>query len=132
MGIFASIKKSKFIVYVINKGADGDLAVDEIFDFITKHKDLSKIAKEFSATENDIENIMKGMLNSGATSSYKGHFSPVSGVLFADTLAYLLRSERGQISKNIAYMAVDCHFARGNMIFEPEVALRGKTDGRVS
>ena len=124
MGIFASIKKSKFIIHVVNKCADGDMPVDEILGFITKHKDLSKVAREFNTTRDDIENIINGMLASGAADSYRGHFSPISGVLFADTLAYLLRGQRGQVSKIDSYYEVNEYFRTGAMLFKPEVTFR--------
>ena len=125
MRFFSSIKKSKFIIDASNKHLkEGNMPIGEIFDFITKHKDLSKIAKEFNATRDDIENIINGMLGSLHSGVHKGHFTPVSGVLFADTLAYLLRSERGQVSKDTAYMEVNYHFLRGKMIFEPEITFR--------
>ena len=123
--VFSSIKKSKFIVYASNKHLqEGNMPVGEIFDFITKHKDLSKVAQEFNATKADIENIINGMLGSLHSGVHKGHFTPVSGVLFADTLSYLLRSQRGQVSENAAYMEVNHHFLSGKMLFEPEVEAR--------
>ena len=122
---FSSIKKSKFIAYASNKHLkEGNMPAGEIFDFITKHKDLSRVAREFNATRDDIEHIINGMLGSLHSGVHKGHFTPVSGVLFADTLAYLLRSERGHVSKDTAYMEVNYHFLSGKMIFEPEVQAR--------
>ena len=64
------------------------------------------------------------MLESGASDSYKGHFSPISGVLFADTLAYLLRGQRGQVSKIDSYYEVNEYFRTGAMLFKPEVTFR--------
>ena len=68
--VFSSIKKSKFIVYASNKHLkEGNMPIGEIFDFITKHKDLSKIAKEFTATRGDIENIVPIRLSPIPTTS---------------------------------------------------------------
>ena len=122
---FSSIKKSKFIIYAANKYLlENTLVVHEIFDFITKHKDLSKVAIEFNATPEDIENIINGMIEHPQSGVYRNHFTPVSGVLFADTLAYLLRSARDQVSEDTAYMEVNNYFLAGDMIFEPEVEAR--------
>ena len=75
---FSSIKKSKFIAYASNKHLkEGNMPAGEIFDFITKHKDLSRVAREFNATRDDIEHIINGMLGSLHSGVHKGHFTPV-------------------------------------------------------
>ena len=122
---FSSIKKSKFIVYAANKHLqEGIIVTDEILDFINNHKDLSIVSKAFNATGDDIENIIKGMMASGAGGCHRGHFSPISGVLFTDTLAYLLRGQRGQIPEPDSYYEVNEYFRSGAMLFEPEITFR--------
>ena len=125
MRFFSSIKKSKFIVYASNRHLkDGIMPVREIVDFIYRHKDLSRVAREFKATRKDIENITTGMLGSPSSGVYRGHFTPVSSVFSADTLSYLLRSQRGQVSEDTAYMEVNNYFLSGDMLFEPEIRFR--------
>ena len=129
MRFLSSIKKSRFIAHASNKYLkEGTLPAHEIFKFITAHKDLSRVAKEFNATVDDIENLFTGMLASPHIGHVidRGHFVPVSGLLFADTLSYLLRSQRGQVSENVAYMEVGYHFSSGQLLFEPEIQLRKK------
>ena len=65
------------------------------------------------------------MIASGSASEAKGHFTPISGLLFPDTLAYLLRGQRGQISKTETYYQVMRHFETGSLIFMPEIEARG-------
>ena len=100
MGIFDSVKKSKFIKHAMRRyKQEGSIPVDEIFEFIQKTEPLSSVATDFDLTKDDLKNITLGMIASGSASEAKGHFTPISGLLFPDTLAYLLRGQRGQISK---------------------------------
>ena len=123
--IASSIDKSKFILFAINiYKREGTIPVDEIFSYINQHKDLVKVASEFNATREDISSIMGGMLTSGTAGFHKGHFSPISGVLFADTLAFLLRGQRGQIPEINTYIEVEEYFRTGSLFFKPEIASR--------
>ena len=128
MGIFDSFKKSKFIKQAIGKyEADGTIPVNDILVFIRTTEPLASVAKQFSLTRNDLENIAWGMMANGAASNAKGHFTTISGLLFPDTLAYLLRGERGQldVSKTETYHQVMTHFETGSLVFMPETVARG-------
>ncbi len=98
-------------------------AVKEIFDFYQTDEAFLKILSTFNATQADIKEIILGLEFSGAGGTYKGHYVPVSAVLFHDTLAYLLRTERGQVEKKKAYYEVMNYFQTGGIVFEPEHAL---------
>lgn len=78
--------------------------------------------KTFNATQDDIENIVLGIMMAGYGAEFGGHFVPTSAVLFHDTLAYCLRAERGQVAKADAYFEVHEYFRTGAIVFEPEKA----------
>ena len=119
-----TFEKSRFILYAIEQCRDGEAPIDEIFEFIKESKQLAPVAESFELTREDLDDIIDGMVACDAAGSHNGHFSPISGVLFADTLAYLLRAVRGQIPKVGAYHKVDEYFRTGSLVFEPEVKIR--------
>lgn len=98
------------------------LAVDEIFDFLQSDEAFRRIIAHFKATPTDIKEIITGLMFSGAGGTYRGHFVPVSAVLLHDTLAYLLRTQRGQVSRAQAYFEVLDYFQSGGIVFQPERA----------
>ena len=100
------------------------IPIDEIFVFIKTTEPLASVAKKFNLSKEDLNKITQGMLASGAAGSHKGHFTPISGILFPDTLAYLIRGQRGQISEIDSYYEVNEYFRRGATVFGPEVRLR--------
>lgn len=117
-----SVVKSKLIKSATLKAQSGFLepAVNEIFDFYKTDDAFTSIIEHFNATPKDIESIIQGLMFSGAGGTYRGHFVPVSSVLFHDTLSYLLRSERGQVPKAQAYFEIQDYFRSGGVVFEPE------------
>lgn len=123
-----SVRKSRLIKKATARIRSIDLhgAVDEIYRYLCSDDIFKEVIRHFNATRDDIEAIMLGLMLSGAGATHRGHFVPVSAVLFPSTLAYLLRSERGQISKGEAYFQVHDYFRQGAIFFAPEVALRAR------
>ncbi|MCA0894029.1 hypothetical protein [Microbulbifer agarilyticus] len=128
MGFFSNWKKSseksrlmKSAAAKVQSGGMKD-AVEEICAFYKKDEAFSNIIDHFKATPADVESIIKGIMFSGFGGSVKGHYVPVSAVLFHDTLAYMLRVERGQVSKSQAYFEVQDYFNSGSIVFQPERA----------
>ncbi len=128
MGLFSKWKQSSAKSGLMKSAAKQvqsgqiTLAIQEIFKFYQSDDTFKNILDHFNATPDDIEAIIKGLMFSGAGGKYKGHFIPVSAVLFQDTLAYLLRSERGQVTKSQAYFEILEYFQSGAIVFEPEKA----------
>lgn len=126
MGLFDKFKKSaakstlmKSAAHQVQSGAM-EPAVSEIFAFYQTDDAFKSIISNFNATPKDIESIIQGLMFSGAGGAYRGHFVPVSAVLFHDTLAYLLRSERGEVPKAQTYIEIQEYFQSGGIVFEPE------------
>jgi hypothetical protein len=118
-----SVAKSRLIAECGARVEAGDLsAVDDIVAHILSNPAFAQVIAYFSLTRQDVEAIIIGVMVSGYGARYGQHFVPVSAVLFPDTLAYLLRAERGQVSKGEAYFQVSDHFRRGGLVFEPERA----------
>lgn len=128
MGLFSKWKqsstKSRLMQSAAKQIKSGQLApaVQEIFAFYQSDDAFKNILSHFNATPADIEAIITGLMFSGAGGTYKGHFIPVSAVLFHDTLAYMLRAERGQVTKAQAYFEVLEYFQSGTIVFQPERA----------
>jgi hypothetical protein len=126
MGLFSnwnkSAKKSSLLKSAAAQVQSGQIkeAISEILDFYQTDEAFMNILKYFDATQMDIENIIKGIMFSGAGGNTGGHYVPISAVLFHDTLAYSLRSERGQISKREAYLNIQEYFQSGAVVFQPE------------
>ncbi len=130
MGLFDAFKhsaaKSRVIADCGQRLEAGDFsAIDTIYAHLRSNPIFAPVLAHFSATKDDIEAIVAGIMMSGNGARYGNHFVPVSAVLFPDTLAYLLRAERGQVSKAEAYFQVNDYFRRGATIFEPEKAFHG-------
>ena len=128
MGFLGRLKQSlskaklmKSAAKQVEAGRAGD-AANEIFAFYQTDPSFQLIISTFKATPADIESIMLRLMFSGAGGKYRGLYVPVSAVLVYDTLAYLLRSERGQVQKAQAYSEVMDYFQKGKMVFEPERA----------
>jgi hypothetical protein len=102
---------------------DMDSAMEDIFRYYETDPLFDQILREFDATKGDIEAIILSFMAAGA-GTYRGHFVPVSAVLYPMTLSYLLRSQRGEVPKAEAYYYVDTYFESGAMVFEPERAIR--------
>ena len=118
--MFDTFKKSKFIKRAIRRYMEeGEAPVDEIYEFIKGNKQLAPVAESFELTKEDVNHIIVGMMACGAGGRHKGHFSPISGLLFADTLAHLLRAQRGHFSEVDAYYEVNEHFRTGALVFRP-------------
>lgn len=126
MGLFSNLRrsagKSNFIKSASHKFRSGKQkeAVDEIYEYMENDEQFSKVLRHFTATRDDIEHIIFGIMASGAGTTARGHFVPVSAVLFPDTLAYLLRAERGQVSPAEAHFQVMDYFESGALVFQPE------------
>jgi hypothetical protein len=103
----------------------GDMAsaMEEIFKYYGTDPLFDQVLREFNATRDDIEAIILGCRAAG-TGTYRGHFVPVSAVLYPMTLSYLLRSQRGEVPKAEAYYHVDKYFESGALVFEAERAVR--------
>jgi len=97
-----------------------DAIIQEIYGYIVADPVLSPVLSAFDGTEHDIKAIIAGMEAAGAGGDYRGHYAPISGVLFADTLAYLLRAQRGQVPEADAYFDVMMYWKTGARVFEPE------------
>ncbi|MCL7423277.1 MAG: hypothetical protein M8364_20515 [Methylobacter sp.] len=116
MGLFSKFKqsatKSRLMQSAAQQVQSGQMApaLKSIFDYYQADEALKHILAHFEATPADIEAIITGLMFSGAGGTFKGHFVPVSTVLLHDTLAYLLRAERGQIPKAQAYFEVRDYF----------------------
>ena len=128
MGFFSNLKRSTQKSQLMKSAAarvqaqDIAGALDEVYAYLKADDVFGAVLEHFDATRTDIEAIVIGLMMSGNGGTYKGHFVPVSAVLFPDTLAYLLRSERGQIEKADAYFQVSEFFRAGKLVFEPERA----------
>lgn len=128
MGIFSNLRRSTQKSRLMKSAAarlqtqDLSGAIDDIYSFLQADDLFRTVLAHFNANRKDVEAIVLGLMMSGAGGTYRGHFVPVSAVLFPDTLAYLLRSERGQVGKAEAYFQVEEYFRTGAMIFEPERA----------
>lgn len=128
VGLFSKWKKSAAKSRLIQSAAkqvqsgQTAAAVGDIFDFLQTDEAFRRIIAHFKATATDIERIIIGLMFSGAGGTYRGHFVPVSAVLFHDTLAYMLRVERGQVSRAQAYFDVLDYFQSGGVVFQPERA----------
>jgi len=126
MGFFSKWKnsaaKSKLMQSAARQVQSGKLAeaVQEIFAFLQSDKAFVSIIDHFNATPGDIKSIITGLMFSGDGSTVRGHYIPVSAVLFHDTLAYMLRSERGQVAKPKAYSEIQEYFQSGAIVFKPE------------
>jgi hypothetical protein len=102
------------------QGGDFDTAIIEIFAYLNTDDVSREILSSFDGKKEDIQAIVLGIMASGAGGTFKGHFVPVSAVLFPDTLAYLLGSERGQVGKAEAYFQVMSYFQSGAIVFKPK------------
>ena len=126
MGLFnkwkKSAAKSRLMKSASNQVQAGsmDSAVHEIFSVYESDEAFTNIIARFDVSPADMKAIITGLMFSGAGGTYRGHFVPVSAVLFHDTLAYLLRSERGQVPKAQAYFAIQEYFQSGEIVFQPE------------
>lgn len=125
MGLFDKFRNSASKSHLIQTASQHvqagqlNVAVQDIFSFYQSDEAFKNILAYFKATPKDIEEIIIGLMFSGAGVCGK-HFVPVSAVLFHDTLAYLLRVERGQVQKTQAYFEVQEYFRSGAIVFEPE------------
>jgi hypothetical protein len=128
VGLFSKLKqstsKSRLMQSAAQQVQSGQLAsaIQSIFAYYQSDEAFKNILTHFKATPADIDSIVTGLMFSGAGGTFKGHFVPVSAVLFHDTLAYLLRAERGQVPKVQAYVEVLDYFQSGATIFQPERA----------
>lgn len=117
-----SVGKSRLIKDAtanFKQGYTGE-AIDQIYDYLSKDETFFQVLEYFQASRKDLETIIWEFMASGAGGTYKGHFVPVSAVLFPDTLAYLLRAERGQVNKTEAFFQIQEYFRSGGIHFEPE------------
>jgi phage shock protein PspC (stress-responsive transcriptional regulator) len=85
---------------------------------------FSNVLREFNATMEDVQAIILGLMAAGAGGTYRGHFVPVSAVLYPLTLSYLLRARRGEVPTAQAYGEIMEYFRSGPIMFEPEQAIR--------
>ena len=126
MGFFGNLKKSFSKSGLMKNAAQqvqsGDLAsaVKSIYAYHKSDKEFMSIHEHFSSSEADIEKIIKAIMASGFGGTIRGHYVPVSAVLFHDTFAYMLRAQNGQVEKGKAYFQVQDYFATGEIIFKPE------------
>ena len=92
MGFFKKLKqsasKSKLIKTASAHVQAGqiDLAVQEIYEYLQGEDVFQSILATFDATDKDIEAIISGIMMSGFGAEFRGHYVPVSSVLFHDTL----------------------------------------------
>jgi hypothetical protein len=128
MSILSSLKRSAQKSRLMKSAAaraqalDLDGAIDDIYSYLQADEQFRTVLTHFGADRKDIEAIVSGLMMSGHGGTHRGHFVPVSAVLFQDTLAYLLRAERGQVGKAEAYFQVEQYFRTGSLVFEPERA----------
>ena len=85
---------------------------------------FSNILYEFNATLQDVEAIIISLMAAGAGETWRGHFVPISAVLYPLTLSYLLRVRRGEVPPAQAYFEIMAYFRSGAMMFGPEQAIR--------
>ena len=97
-----------------------DKAINDIYEFMKSDELFSAVLDEFGATSEDLSEIISGMMMAGAGATYRGHYVPVSALLFPDTLAYLLRSQRSDVDKAEAYFEVLDYFQTGAIRFQPK------------
>jgi hypothetical protein len=128
MGFFSNLRrsaaKSRLMKSATAQVRSGglDQAVSEIWSFMESDAVFANVIKHFSASKNDVADIITNLMFAGAGGTYRGHFVPVSAVLFPDTFAYCLRAQRGQVSKAEAAYQVMTYFESGAMVFAPERA----------
>jgi len=99
--------------------------LQNIYDYYATDPIFSSVLRQFNATPEDIRSIVLGCAAAG-TGTYRGHFVPISAVLYPLTLSYMLRMRRGEIAPAQAHYEVDKYFESGAIVFEPEVAIRRK------
>lgn len=102
------------------KSGRADVAIREILEYLSADPQFAHVVAHFSATREDIETIAWEFMAGGMGDTPNGHFVPVSALLFPDTLAYLLRAERGQVEKALARQQVYEYFLHDAIQFEPE------------
>lgn len=126
MVFFANLKRSAQKSRVIKSASDkmqaGDFdgAIDEIFSYLKSDDVFRGVLAHHDGKKEDIKAIVLGIMASGAGGTFRGHFVPVSAVLFPDTLAFLLGAERKGLSKAEANYQVMNYFQSGAFIFKPE------------
>lgn len=122
MGIFRNIRRSASKSILMKSAAKklktGTSPLEDIFTFYNSDAQFAAIIKNFKITEDEVSKIMLTlMLNAGGT--YRGHFVPISALLFPDTLVYMLRAHRGEVPLAEACAQVDGYFRTGAIIFDP-------------
>jgi hypothetical protein len=128
MGLLAnwrrSLAKSRLIRSATAHVRAGQLevAVEEIWGFISVDPVFARVLQHFAAGRHEISKAIQGMMMGGAGQTFRGHFVPVSALLFPDTLAYVLRAERGQVPRIAAYFELVEYFRKREMVFRPERA----------
>lgn len=126
MGLFAnlfrSMRKSQLIKSATARlhGGDAQGATDQIYAFISQDHVFIHVLDYFSASRDDIHSIIGSLMMSGAGQTFRGHFVPVSAVLFPDTLAYCLRIKAGQVGAVEGHFRIVEYFRKGEIVFTPE------------
>jgi hypothetical protein len=126
MGILNNIRQIRLLKSATKKvqsGGEISGAVDDIYKYYNTDETFARILDQFKATPQDIASIILGCMAAGAGGTYRGHYVPVSAVLYPDTLAYMLRALRGQVPKGEAYHSVMDYFESGAIVFQPERAV---------
>jgi hypothetical protein len=108
----------------LQSGASISSVADDIDKYYETDHVFAKIMGEFDATMEDVKTIILGLMAAGAGGMYRGHFVPVSAVLYPLTLSYLLRARRGEIPTAEANSDIVEYFRSGATIFEPEQTIR--------
>jgi TPR repeat protein len=122
MVIFKSFRQVRLLRSAAHKFHSGDVdaAIDEIYKYYdTEPAIYAAILSRFHATKDDIRSIMMNLAAAGG-GTYRGHFVPVSAVIYPMTLSYMLRTLCGQVEVADAYYAVDEFFRTGALVLQAE------------
>jgi len=93
--LFSSLGKSGKIAYLGSKYKDNPRnpnAVPELYEYIMSHDTLRTVMQKHNATLQDLEKIYELLLVSCCYEE-KGHFLPISALLFGQPLDYLLTNK---------------------------------------
>jgi hypothetical protein len=108
----------------LQSGAEMSSVMEDIAKYYETDPIFPNLLQEFNATMKDVEEIILAQMAAGAGETWRGHYVPVSAVLYPLTLSYLLRVRRGEVPPAQAYFEIMEYFRSGAMIFGPEQAIR--------
>jgi hypothetical protein len=90
----------------------------ELLTIVHNDPDLSRIVAHYGATQDDLRQVYRALLVTGAGQMMRGHWVPASALAFGTTLDFVLRNSKEGLDRDgwidVTYTVLQ-YFERGQM-----------------